>query len=287
MFAAGPAVAAAGGDCYFVWHRHPSGKHLGSPGYSYDFVVRLFAPLIEQWGKLCVVPRDRGQPCRFTGTSPGVRADPSQFPPPSRRPFCERCDERSRACWEYPDIPDHVFDNNRQNNWVETAARCNLLIVGGPFTEEAFRRSDVRTPIRIVPVPTPDDYFHVPSWKSEQPSAVNCSGQMLTSSGLALNGIEDQDGPAMGSDLNWKHKLARCLYRGGSAVYRRRGRGIIETSRLCSAIGPLRPRLGVLAGHAGRTPCRTGTHFAAAAESDRSAPASLIPETIAKTGKTC
>ena len=66
--------------------------------------------------------------------------------------------------WEYPDVPDHEFDNKRENNWVEMAARCDLLIVGGQFTVEAFRRSAVRTPIQIVPVPTPDDYFHVPSW---------------------------------------------------------------------------------------------------------------------------
>ena len=40
--------------------------------------------------------------------------------------------------WEFPDLPDHAFDGEPRNDWVRRANRCSLVIVGGPFTAEAF-----------------------------------------------------------------------------------------------------------------------------------------------------
>src|SRR4051794_24389970 len=36
------------------------GKNLGTPGYSYDFVAQLFAPLLARWGE--VIPVERSGP---------------------------------------------------------------------------------------------------------------------------------------------------------------------------------------------------------------------------------
>ena len=52
------------------------GKRLGTAGYSYDFVARLFAPLLERLGKLAEVKRpdaeyagpDRQRPGRKIGS---------------------------------------------------------------------------------------------------------------------------------------------------------------------------------------------------------------------------
>ena len=63
--------------------------------------------------------------------------------------------------WEFPDIPNEAFDGNPQNNWVETANRCSLVLVGGPFTANAMEAAGVTTPIRIVPVPTGEAYFQL------------------------------------------------------------------------------------------------------------------------------
>ena len=69
--------------------------------------------------------------------------------------------------WEFPDIPNFQFDGNPQNNWVETANRCSLVLVGGPFTADALQAAGVITPIRIVPVPTPERYFRLHGWQSD------------------------------------------------------------------------------------------------------------------------
>ena len=77
--------------------------------------------------------------------------------------------------WEFPDIPDIQFDGNPQNDWVETANRAVLVLVGGPFTANALEAAGVKTPIRIVPVPTPEKYFRLPRWQSDFRATLDCA----------------------------------------------------------------------------------------------------------------
>ena len=76
--------------------------------------------------------------------------------------------------WEFPDVPAEAFDGNPRNNWVATANRCDLVLVGGQFTVEAFERAGIRTAIRVVPVPTPNAYFHLPRWSGESVTRIAC-----------------------------------------------------------------------------------------------------------------
>jgi glycosyltransferase involved in cell wall biosynthesis len=154
----------------------PRGKRLGAPGYSYDIVARLFLPLLRRWGEVIPVPRDPGciesaiRDARRRGLQPiqlsvlpfqDVYLSPSA--PNVVFPF-----------WEFPDVPAEAFDGQARNNWVATANRCDLVLVGGQFTVEAFQRAGIRTPIRIVPVPTPDEYFHLPRWPEQTSLRLAC-----------------------------------------------------------------------------------------------------------------
>ncbi|HWG41754.1 MAG TPA: hypothetical protein VN688_03140 [Gemmataceae bacterium] len=146
------------------------GKNLGTPGYSYDIVAQLFVPLLSRWGEVIQVSRE-AEPLEAAIREARRRGlDPVHV---SFLPF-QDCYLTPSApnvvvpAWEFPDVPDHVFDGNPNNNWVATANQCDLVIVGGQFTVDTFQRAGIRAPVRIVPVPTPDEYFRIPIWRAGQ-----------------------------------------------------------------------------------------------------------------------
>jgi glycosyltransferase involved in cell wall biosynthesis len=81
--------------------------------------------------------------------------------------------------WEFPDLPNDSFDGNPQNDWVATSARCTQVIVGGPFTADCFRKAGIRTPIHVVPVPTPESYFALPRWDPAGRTLLGCHGYVF------------------------------------------------------------------------------------------------------------
>ncbi|MEN6404935.1 MAG: glycosyltransferase [Thermoguttaceae bacterium] len=153
------------------------GRRLGTAGYSYDFVAKLFAPLFRRLGKLTEIQDPRSDLAQAAEAARRQGFDPVHV---SFRPFQDA--ELSPSvrnvvvpAWEFPDIPDAAFDGNPQNDWVATANRCAMVWVGGSFTARALESAGVRTPIRIVAVPTPECYFDMPRWRSERRTALNCS----------------------------------------------------------------------------------------------------------------
>ena len=198
----------------------PDGQNVGRPGYSYDFVVQLFAPLIERWGELVVVPRDEVDQAVEQARSEGLEPLHLSFLPLQDVRLAADAPNIVVPAWEFPDIPDHGFDDKPENNWVEMAERCDLLIVGGPFTLGAFRRAAVRTPIHIVPVPTPDDYFDVPSWEPHGRAVLDFSGFSFSHPTPLSAPVDEQPGPVP-PRVSWRRKAARFLERAAGALYRR------------------------------------------------------------------
>ena len=145
-------------------------RRLGTAGYSYDFVARLFAPLLERLGKLVAVQNPQAE---LSQAIAGLRQDNLEPVHVTFRPFQDAhlapgVRNVVVPAWEFPDIPNEAFDGNPQNNWVETANRCSLVLVGGPFTANALAAAGVTTPIRMVPVPTPEAYFALPRWQADR-----------------------------------------------------------------------------------------------------------------------
>lgn len=147
-----------------------SGKNLGTAGYSYDFVAQLFIPLLSQFGEVIPVPDPRNQLESYAEQARQAGQDPVHvsFLPIQDMPICSSCPNIVVPAWEFPDVPDQPFSGNPQNDWPTTAERCAAVWVGGPFTQVALEKSGTRTPIHIVPVPTPDEYFAVPLWDAQQ-----------------------------------------------------------------------------------------------------------------------
>jgi hypothetical protein len=147
------------------------GQNLGVPGYSYDIVAGLFVPLLARWGEVIPVARETTALETAAREARQRGLDPVQV---SFLPFQDFCPALSVPniivpAWEFPDVPDHVFDGNPHNDWVATARACDVVVVGGQFTVDTFQRAGIATPIRIVPVPTPDEYFRIPAWRGDHP----------------------------------------------------------------------------------------------------------------------
>ncbi len=101
------------------------GNRLGTAGYSYDFVARLFAPLLERLGKVIEIKQPNVEVPKVIQEVRRENCDPILV---SFRPFQDAyvtplAPNVVVPAWEFPDIPDVPFDGNPQNNWVETANR--------------------------------------------------------------------------------------------------------------------------------------------------------------------
>ncbi len=171
----------------------PRGQRLGAPGYSYDIVARLFLPLLERWGEVVPAPRDPG------GIESAIRAARRRGLQPIQLSFLPFQDVYLTASapnvvfpfWEFPDVPAEAFDGNARNNWVAMANRCDLLLVCGQFTVEAFQRAGIRTPIRVVPVPTPDEYFRIPRWSADKITHLACPAYVFPNPDVAPQQLWD------------------------------------------------------------------------------------------------
>ncbi|MBI3861456.1 MAG: glycosyltransferase [Planctomycetia bacterium] len=147
-----------------------SGRNLGSPGYSYDFVVKLFEPLFRQCGEFQLVDApeselgERIAAARRNGLEPLFLC----FRGLHDVVAAEGAPTIVVPAWEFPDVPDHAFDGNWRNDWVRVANESARVIVHGEFTREAFARCGVRSPISVVPVPTPTEYFGVAEWEPQE-----------------------------------------------------------------------------------------------------------------------
>jgi glycosyltransferase involved in cell wall biosynthesis len=196
----------------------PQGRKLGTAGYSYDFVARLFAPLLQRWGKLVEVRSSQGglQRAASAARSEGLEPIHVSFRPFQDAPWTSLAANVVVPAWEFPDIPDHAFDGNPQNNWVAAANRCSLVLVGGPFTAKALDAAGVKTPIRIVPVPTPEPYFHLPPWQADACSALDCSPHVLEAADAPACANE----PSGGKPASARRRLSEVLRVLGLRTYR-------------------------------------------------------------------
>jgi hypothetical protein len=192
-----------------------SGKNLGVAGYSYDFVAQLFRPLLERCGEVIWI-RDLEtelepaiQSAREWGSAP-VHVGFMPFQDTYLSPHAPNV---IVPAWEYPDVPNHKFDGNPQNDWVATANRCDLVIVGGEFTADAFARAGVRAPVRIVPVPTPEAYFEVAPWTSDTPRAALRGSAYIYGPPGSLEVVEPPEPPEPVKRRRPIRSLARHGYR--------------------------------------------------------------------------
>ncbi len=153
-----------------------AGKKLGVAGYSHDIVAKIYRPLLEQIGRVVLVDDAQAELIPLAEQARREGLFPLQF---SVTPFQDVFLPPSfpsivAPAWEFPDVPDHMFAGNPQNDWPATADRCARVIVSGRFTADALRRGGATVPIDLVQVPVADGLFQVPLWDPSQTTELHC-----------------------------------------------------------------------------------------------------------------
>ncbi len=161
-------------SCYMTGSTE--GQNLGTPGYSHDFVAKAYAPLLERYGEVRVVPDSKADLEAMVDAVLAAGKVPLHFSilPLQDVVLSKRAVNVAVPAWEYPDVPNQAFDGNPQNNWPQTADRCDMVLVSGPFTHEALRRGGASGPIRMVQVPVDEAYFQLPLWQPQQRVTLPC-----------------------------------------------------------------------------------------------------------------
>ena len=146
------------------------GKNLGVPGYSHDIVMQLYAPILETWGTVIPVanPSENLEQAISEAKADGLEPIHLSVIPLQDAYLSSNVANVLMPAWEFPDIPDHDFGSNPQNDWTIVASQCSALIVSGDFTSSAFRKAGVTVPIHHVQVPCDESYFSLEAWNSRQ-----------------------------------------------------------------------------------------------------------------------
>jgi hypothetical protein len=176
------------------YRSHLSGaQRLGLPGYSYDVVAGLLAPLLQRWGEVVPVPLDvrRIEDAIRTARQRGLQPIHLSVLPFQDVYLTASAPNVVFPFWEFPDVPAEAFDGNPQNNWAATANRCDLVLVCGPFTAAALHRAGIRTPIHVVPVPTPAAYFLLPPWSAETITRIPCPAYVFPNPAVPAHELWD------------------------------------------------------------------------------------------------
>lgn len=149
---------------------------LGRDAYSYRYVYRAFAPLLNRWGLHREVsgPRDILESAVSDARSQHCQPIHLSFLPLHLMTVVPDVLNVAVPAWEFPDIPSFDLENDPRQNWVRRAEEMDLIITHTQFSRSAFVRAGVRTPVHVVPVPVPPDFFQVPDWQPKQRIILDC-----------------------------------------------------------------------------------------------------------------
>jgi glycosyltransferase involved in cell wall biosynthesis len=149
---------------------------LGRDSYSYRYVYRAFAPLLDRWGRHRDVSGPRGVLEHAVAQTRQKQGEPIHlsFLPLHLMDVVPNVPNIAVPAWEFPDIPALDLENDPRQNWARRAEQMDLIITHTQFSRDAFVRAGVQTPVHVVPVPTPAAYFQTPDWQPRQHVVLNC-----------------------------------------------------------------------------------------------------------------
>ena len=150
-----PSPPPAGHDRALVVSTVCSGSQpahaLGREAYSYQYVVRAFAPLLKRWGLVAQVDRAESRLDFAIHQSRRKGLDPIHlaFAPLHLVYLTSQAPNIAFPFWEFPDIPCEDAPDNPRLNWARIASRLDLILTASKFTREAFQRAGVKTPVHV------------------------------------------------------------------------------------------------------------------------------------------
>ena len=131
-------------------------ESLGVAEYSYGFVLRAFQPLLERFGEVCVVDDPASQVDRLyeTHLARGETSLFLSFAPPHRTTLGLRAPTVPVIAWEYPTIPDEVWDDERRHDWRWVLRQTGRAITLSRLAAQAVK-SAMGADFPVVSIPAP------------------------------------------------------------------------------------------------------------------------------------
>src|SRR5581483_2959128 len=140
--------------------------HMGSPAYSYVFVLEAIRPVLERLGRWRLVdrPESRLAHAARAAEAEGFRPIHLALNPLQDAYLSTAVPNIVFPFWEFPDVPNRDFGFDTRQNWARIARRADLIVTACAFTAEAFRRVRGGCPAAVVPVPIAGEVFETPDW---------------------------------------------------------------------------------------------------------------------------
>ncbi len=134
---------------------------LGAAEYSYGFVLKAFRPLLERLGRVHLIedPLAEADALHAAHIANGETSLLLSFAPPHRTPLGLRCPTVPVIAWEYPTIPDRVWDEDRRHDWRFVLRQTGRAITLSRFAADAVRAAmGADFPVAAIPAPVWDRF---------------------------------------------------------------------------------------------------------------------------------
>ncbi|GAC1464111.1 MAG: hypothetical protein NVSMB9_02410 [Isosphaeraceae bacterium] len=156
-------------------------EHMGSPAYSYHFVVEALAPVLESLGVWRSIdhPESRLDYAARKAKADGYRPIHLAINPLQDVYLSPDLPNVVFPFWEFPDIPARDFGHDTRQNWRRICRPASLVLTACQFTAEAFRRAGVECPVAVVPIPLSPASFTLPPWNRDHTWTLTCRHELL------------------------------------------------------------------------------------------------------------
>jgi glycosyltransferase involved in cell wall biosynthesis len=141
-------------------------RYVGSADYSYAFVMRALAPVLDAlggWARI-PVPESSLAFAAERAIAEGKRPVHLAIHPPQNLYLTPAVPTVIFPFWEFPDVPSRDFRMDTRQNWTRMCRRVDMLLTACEFTARGFRRAGLSCPIEVTPVPVSPAAFDVPAW---------------------------------------------------------------------------------------------------------------------------
>ena len=133
-------------------------QRLGMADYSYSFVVKSLAPVLERLGhwRQVISPESCLVYAAAQAIEEGFRPVHLAVMPVHAAYLTPAVPTILFPFWEFPRIPDRDFGWETRQNWARVARRASLIVTACEMTAKSFRQAGVGCPVEVVPVPVAD-----------------------------------------------------------------------------------------------------------------------------------
>ena len=132
---------------------------LGAAEYSYAFVLKAFAPVLERFGDVHLVddPASQVDPIYKGHLSRGETSLFLSFAPPHRTTLGLRCPVIPVIAWEFPTIPSEVWDGETRHDWRWVLRQTGRAITLSSLAARAIKAAmGADFPVIAIPAPVWD-----------------------------------------------------------------------------------------------------------------------------------